>query len=401
MDLGHVVKRHNVRTSTLKEVLDGARVSHVDILKVDVEGFEERVLLGNDWGRYRPSVIMVEVTYPQTSIRRSTNIRPNLEAMGYRHFYFDNLNDFFVDGDFVLPEDATLPPNIFDNFVRSELVAFQKEKESLQENFTLAEAYARSLEAERTSLVAQSDTLASDYTALQQHIGVLRDTTNQAWDAVATMRRLTVAALLGRNVELQALMSSPSKDVPKQEEWTMADQSKTLIALTNRNAGDQDESCSKPGSLLAEIQAELLAARLQASEERSGQLLNDIDDLRHENSRLLASVNQLHGENQSLRRALAPSYMMHDEVSLLREQIDSRDAALVAQIDSRMRAVLKEETKALLADRSKQLEERLSTAANANDTLMLRAVYVSNSWRLTAPFRLLKRLLRSAYTKAH
>lgn len=401
-DQGHVVKRHDVHTSTLKEVLDRAHVPHIDILKVDVEGFEERVLLGNDWTRYRPSVIMVEVTYPQTSVRRSTNIRSNLETVGYRHFHFDNLNDFFVDGDFMLPDDATLPPNVFDNFVRKELVALQKENEALREGFASAETYAGSLEAERISLMAQSDTLVaangtltSDYAVLQQRVAASRDATDQIWDTVATMRRIAVAALLGRSAELQASVMSLGKDRLKQEEErTMAEQNKILMATVNQDAGDQGGSCSIPGSLPSEIQAELLAARLQASEERNGQLLNDVDDLRHENSRLLASVNQMHGEGQSLRRALAPSYTMYDELSLLREQINRRDTDLIAQIDARMRLVIEEESKSLFANESEQLKKQVNFATGTDDTLMLHAVYVSTSWRLTAPLRALRRLFK-------
>ncbi|MGI4801866.1 MAG: FkbM family methyltransferase [Janthinobacterium lividum] len=401
-DQGHVVKRHDIRTSTLKEVLDRTCVPHIDILKIDVEGFEERVLLGNDWAHYRPSVIMVEVTYPQTSIRRSTNIKSNLEVLGYRHFYFDNLNDFFVDNEFILPDDAGFPPNVFDNFIQSNLVAFQKENASLREGFSTAETYARSLETERTSLVAQSDTLTaaygalkSDYTVLQRHTEALGKTTEQAFDIVAALRCITVAALLGNKGKLQLSMLLLSKNgLNYEKEPAMTEQSKALMVTPNQDASDHGRLCSNLSSLPAEIQSELVVAQLQASEKRNAQLLNDNDDLRHENSRLLASVNQMHGESRSLRQALAPSYTMHDEVSLLREQINSRDIAIIAQIDARMRILVKDEAEALLIKPSEHLKQQLSISVETNDSLMLHAVYASTSWRLTAPLRALSRLFK-------
>ena len=61
--------------TTLSTVLAQADVAHINILKVDVGGFEETVLNGNDWERFRPDVVVVAATCPQGPVRRPINIR--------------------------------------------------------------------------------------------------------------------------------------------------------------------------------------------------------------------------------------------------------------------------------------------------------------------------------------
>jgi len=49
-----------VRVETLTTVLNRHEIETVDVLKVDAEGWDPRVLLGLDWARWRPRVVMVE-----------------------------------------------------------------------------------------------------------------------------------------------------------------------------------------------------------------------------------------------------------------------------------------------------------------------------------------------------
>ncbi len=154
---GFTVRPYELRTVTLKEVLDRAAPPHIDVLKVDVEGFEEQVLRGNDWERWRPSVILLEATYPNTSRRRPTGIPEMLQALGYRHILFDNLNDFYAAADFVVPDGATLPPNVFDRFVRADSAGLREEIGRLRSTFAAADEYAHALELECQSLRARME----------------------------------------------------------------------------------------------------------------------------------------------------------------------------------------------------------------------------------------------------
>ena len=67
---GRSVMPSNVPVTTLSNILTEAGENRINVLKVDVEGFEEKVLNGNDWDRFRPDVVVVEATYPESPIRR-------------------------------------------------------------------------------------------------------------------------------------------------------------------------------------------------------------------------------------------------------------------------------------------------------------------------------------------
>ena len=75
-------ERRRMRTQTLRQLLDrhvpaGARV---DLLNVDVEGQDLRVLKSNDWSKYQPRVILVEDWQPE----EQSEIVAFCRGLGYR-----------------------------------------------------------------------------------------------------------------------------------------------------------------------------------------------------------------------------------------------------------------------------------------------------------------------------
>jgi Methyltransferase FkbM domain len=153
----------------LSSILTEAGIDHINILKVDVEGFEERVLNGNDWDRFRPDVVMVEATYPESSVRRPTKILSFMEQRGYRHVHFDGLNDFYLEREFPAPEGLTLPPNVFDRFVPHQIADLRNEVESLRTNFTAAEEYALSLQTQVDEALRTAAALAVENRRIIEH----------------------------------------------------------------------------------------------------------------------------------------------------------------------------------------------------------------------------------------
>ena len=65
----------------------------IHFLKVDVEGLELEVLLGNDWQRFRPWVMCLE---RNLQVARQQAIRTFLRELGYQGVFWDGINDFFV-----------------------------------------------------------------------------------------------------------------------------------------------------------------------------------------------------------------------------------------------------------------------------------------------------------------
>lgn len=83
-----------VDVSCLANVLATHRPSgEIHFLKIDVEGLELEVLLGNDWKSYRPWLLCIERT---ENLPRRSAIAHFLEASSYSNVFFDGINDFHV-----------------------------------------------------------------------------------------------------------------------------------------------------------------------------------------------------------------------------------------------------------------------------------------------------------------
>lgn len=104
----------------------------VHFLKIDVEGFERQVLLGNDWSVHRPWLVVVEATRPTTAEPAFEDWEGILSTAGYGFAYFDGLNRFYVADEHATLRDAfAAPPNVFDQFIRvSEFEATQRMRQA-------------------------------------------------------------------------------------------------------------------------------------------------------------------------------------------------------------------------------------------------------------------------------
>src|SRR5690606_4763100 len=81
-----------VPVRTLTDVLNEHAPGTIHFLKVDVEGFERQVLEGLDLGRYRPWILVIESTLPNSTEERYADWEPLVTGSGYRFAYFDGLN---------------------------------------------------------------------------------------------------------------------------------------------------------------------------------------------------------------------------------------------------------------------------------------------------------------------
>ena len=71
----------------------------VHFLKVDVEGAEEKVLRSVDLARWRPWVLVVEATEPNSTTSTHAGWEPILLAAGYTFTLFDGLSRFYVSAE--------------------------------------------------------------------------------------------------------------------------------------------------------------------------------------------------------------------------------------------------------------------------------------------------------------
>lgn len=135
---------HPLETSVdvlpLAEICQRHVKTNIDFLKIDVEGWEGEVIQGADWIQFRPKVVLVESTWPNSSRDVSSGWEPLLFSAGYVLAYFDGLNRFYVrKEDSSLLEMFRVPVNVFDEVKPYGWVLSEREVVCLKEKLAIAE----------------------------------------------------------------------------------------------------------------------------------------------------------------------------------------------------------------------------------------------------------------------
>ncbi|CAB4606736.1 unannotated protein [freshwater metagenome] len=151
LNKGQAFEPIDVEVRTLADVVAEHARQTVDFLKVDVEGLELDVLASADWATFRPRIVVVEATLPESTVPSHEEWEHLLIDAGYVFTLFDGLNRFYARSD--EPELATrlsAPANVTDGFVTIASV-------QAAERAKRAETYALSLvdQVERTKVAMQ------------------------------------------------------------------------------------------------------------------------------------------------------------------------------------------------------------------------------------------------------
>jgi len=100
---GRQIETRNVITWTLGRVCEVyvPRGKKIEFLKIDVEGYEEQVLVGANFHSYRPKIVVVEATVPGTQDATAVPAWENWEhillSQDYEFLEFDGLNRWYRD----------------------------------------------------------------------------------------------------------------------------------------------------------------------------------------------------------------------------------------------------------------------------------------------------------------
>jgi FkbM family methyltransferase len=178
-----------VRVRTLAQVTDEHVSGPVELLKIDVEGYEREVLLGADWEWFKPRVIVVEATIPNSRVPAHESWEPLLLDAGYRCALFDGLNRFYgrLDDTDVL-EALAAPANVLDDYVPFEWAdrVDRAADYGAEVDRLLRECEARLALVSRRARVAESE------------LAIARDAIAELQDALATMELRTARAVAAR-----------------------------------------------------------------------------------------------------------------------------------------------------------------------------------------------------------
>jgi len=86
-----VVNKTGIKVVTIQDIFAMCD-RHVDLLSIDTEGFDYKVLSTNDWGKNRPGVILVELNHDEDDSVHNLLINNN-----YALILYNGTNGVFVD----------------------------------------------------------------------------------------------------------------------------------------------------------------------------------------------------------------------------------------------------------------------------------------------------------------
>jgi FkbM family methyltransferase len=118
-ELGFEINNYPVSVDTLTRICEQYAPTDIHFLKIDVEGAEKAVLLGMDFNRFRPWIVLLEATEPNSQVTNFEDWEDLLLQAGYEFVYFDGLNRFYLANEHSdLKSAFEIPPNCFDNFIQ-------------------------------------------------------------------------------------------------------------------------------------------------------------------------------------------------------------------------------------------------------------------------------------------
>lgn len=182
-----------VRVSTLAAVCRDFVKQEIDFLKIDCEGWEEAVIKGADWERFRPIVVVVEATAPDTTIPAWDAWEPDLIERGrYDFAYFDGLNRFYIRREYAdLRRHLEVPPNVFDRAKPYAIEVAEQQRDALQLNRDWLAERIIGLEAEKQHLADQSARDQAQIAELkQEHLREIAERQTERQQMVARLAEL-------------------------------------------------------------------------------------------------------------------------------------------------------------------------------------------------------------------
>jgi FkbM family methyltransferase len=259
---GRDMVKRSVPAKRLDQILAEHAPEAVHFLKIDVEGMEQEVLAGLSLDRYRPWILVIEATQPNTAVDVSQAWEMRVLSAGYRLVYRDGLNRFYLAEEQMSRARAfDVPPNVFDDFIPYREHASNEYAQSLEGR--LQALHDRSEELRRDLIVVTDSAMASQRrlgeleAALQQRQALLEETARTAEAYRVDLLAVTEAA----QARQQRLMVLEATLLERQSllEETARTAEKHRIELTRQAAEQQVLAAAAENRriLIADLEARL------------------------------------------------------------------------------------------------------------------------------------------------
>jgi FkbM family methyltransferase len=227
---GFDVMALTVPVHTLAGICAGHVKGEIHFLKIDVEGFEPEVVRGMDFGKWRPWIVVIEATRPNSQITSHESWQETILQHGYQFAYFDGLNRYYVAKEHRrLLQALSTQPNVFDEFmtinqVRALEVARLAEARADQ-------AQARVQEVER-------------HLALKKKSIAWRFARPSRWMREVTPNQAEVKALQAEARAQQAQTTAREAEAGAQQAQTIAQEAQAKVRDLERQLADMRASTS-------------------------------------------------------------------------------------------------------------------------------------------------------------
>jgi len=186
---GYQSRELRVKMDTLSRVCERFHLARIHFLKIDVEGAEKAVLQGADFRKIRPWIILVEATLPNSQEESYSDWEPLLLNAGYEYAYFDGLNRYYVAGEHEnLKAAFKTPPNVFDDFVRSDRL--ESERRAQEAEAKVKEVEQRAAQVEGCAREAEIKARQAEEQAAQAEATLQAVFSSRSWRITEPFRRL-------------------------------------------------------------------------------------------------------------------------------------------------------------------------------------------------------------------
>ena len=267
----------SVETMTLEALFEnhvGDRT--VQFLKIDVEGWETRIIAATDWNRWRPELILVEATLPYSNIRQDKKWNRYLHAARYHLVFFDGINVYYLREESLHRRHAfDRPVNVIDGFkkfddeARVQIAILENKLASQTELMDQDEAGAAS---QTSALGEQVATLQAAVAERDSEI----DTLKAGWSGSAEQLKKIDAMYQETALESQALSDAltaaeAARDQAQKEAATLEGVQQAARELIESSLSSLVASASKDAAELARLQERYAALEAELAASRASQ----------------------------------------------------------------------------------------------------------------------------------